>query len=515
MDVKAVKEWLTKEGREELGIPIILPEVANDVFPIAEWALQGEAHQGRQVWFFVSNAVELRSTFPSHLRNRIFPLHPSLLEPIFQRGPFDALLLPIHGFTYADPNYTLNDFWKERGSYVKADCSVHPLYALWGWVSKQKPLRLFGMDHHHAVLWDVKQILRPLGARLDFYWLCDGRPPVNEALPCEIPQFKSSLDIYRPPPMNPLSSEFKEFVKQNNYDGVCTSHSLVTSHKLKELGLPLLHVNSTRFGNDWIQAPEKHAMLVKSLHDMLQRQQLHVLHNNKGDQQYFRQYFPYVPVQQELLVPSLCESLLRLRVRSKRPVKLLIWDTRQTLLQPDGSPFMKELYTKAKGLLGDAIESQAILLANQQGYLPEGFLEDYTAVIHIPYNVSTMSITQQLRANIPVWVPSPDLLEKIWSDSKEPNELSWCMFAAGSESKASVMDHARDPVVVKQWCKAADFYLPHPCLLQFHSVDQLLETAMTTDYEECVQKSEELQVQSRQEIIAAWEQMLKGLNKQA
>jgi hypothetical protein len=515
MDVKGIQDWLTKEYKEELGIPIILPEVANDIFPLAEWALKGEPWQGRQVWFCVSNAVELRSTFPAHLRNRIFPLQPAQLDAAFKRGPFDALLLPNHGFTYADPNYTLTEFWKERGQYVKADLAVHPLYSLWSWVSKHNARKLLGLDHHHAVLWDVKQILRPLGARLDFYWLCDGRPPVNEALPCTIPQFKSSLDIYKPPVTTPLTAEFTEFVKQGTYEGVCTSHSLVTSYRLKDLGLPLFHVNSTRFGNEWIQNPEKHNTLVKSLQECLQKKQLHVLHNNKGDQQYFRQYFPYVSPQQELYVPSLCESLLRLRVQSKRPVKILIWDTRQTLLQPGGSPFMKELYARTKELFGEAIESQAVLLAQQKGYLPEGFLDEFTAVIHIPYNVSTMSITQQLRANIPVWVPSPELLETIWCDAKEPNELSWTVFTPGSERTASWMDQARDPSVVKHWCKTADFYASDPCLLQFSSIDQLLETAMTTDYETCVKKSEEIQLQSRQEIFAAWEQVLQGLNKQA
>lgn len=515
MDVKAIQEWLTKEGREELGIPIIVPDVAKDILPLAEWALQGEACQGRQVWFCVSNAVELRTMLPAQVRNRIVPIHPSQLDAVFKRGPFDALLLPTHGFTYADPNYTLHEFWKVRGQYVKASLESHPLYSAWSWVSNQKPLRLFGLDHHHAVLWDVKQILRPLGARVDFHWLCDGRPPVNEALPCDIPQFKSSLDIYKPAVNTGLRPEFLECVKQGAYDGICTSHSLVTSHRLKDLGLPIFHVNSTRFGNEWIHTPPMHAALVDSLQQMIQTKQLRVVHNNRGDQQYFRQFFPYSSAQQELYVPSLCESIMRLRVHSKRPIKILIWDTRQTLLQPGGSPFMKELYAKTKDRFGEAIESHAILLAHQKGYLPEGFLDEFTAVIHIPYNVSTMSITQQLRANIPVWVPSPELLEQLWCDPKEPNELSWTVFAAGSEATSSWLDHARDPKVVNHWCKTADFYADHPCLLQFSSIDELIQRAMTVDYDTCVKRSDEIHLQSRHEIFAAWDQLLRGFNKGA
>jgi hypothetical protein len=195
-----------------------------------------------------------------------------------------------------------------------------------------------------------------------------------------------------------------------------------------------------------------------------------------------------------------------------RPVKILLWDTRQVLLQSDGSPFMKELYTKSKDLLQDALDSQAILLAEAQTFLPEGYLDNYTAVIHIPYNVSTMSMFQQVRSNIPIWVPSKRLLTKLWSDSKEPNELSWCMFAPGSEAKASTMDNARDPKVIERWLDQADFYNPEvlPLALQFDSIEELLEKIMTTDYQTMMNKSEETHEQRRQDIIYAWERVLQN-----
>lgn len=512
MDVQGLKTCLTKLERRELGIPVILPSFADAIFPIASWALEGTALDARQVWFCVGNAKEIQSQLSDTLRNRILPLPPFTLEAIIQRGPFDALLLPDHGFFYSDPNLTLSSFWTSKGSYQKHLEWSFPGLSLWTWLPKNPPIRLFSLDHHHAVQWDLRQSLRPFGITVDFHWLCDGRPSVNEALPSEIPHFRSSLDLYKPPLSQSCSDEFKAYLKEKGYKGILTSHSLVTWYRLKDLDLPCFHINSTRFGNEWIQTPERHEALVAALKDHLTQGKLRILHNNKGDQEYFHQYVPTVPPQQELTLPSLCESLLRLRIQPPTPAKILLWDTRQLLLQPDGSPFLKELYTKCKQAFGESLDAQSLLMAERQGYLPEGYLDSYSAVIHIPYNISTMSMFQQVRANIPIWVPSKALLAKLWADPKEPNELSWTVFAPGSEANASTLDSVRNPSVIDKWIQLADFYDPTilPLCYQFDSSEDLIQRAFTTDYAAAIKHHEAKQQERRESHAFALEAWIRG-----
>lgn len=513
MNTVKLQECLLKYKREELGIPIVLPSMTQDLEKIFMWALQSSPVEGRQLWFCIGNAKELLQTLPPIMRGRVFPLPASQLSLFFKRGPYDALLLPKHGFMYSDPTLVLTNFWKRRGSYVVCEEFDSDELQLWRWVSNRKSLKLFGMDHHHAVLWDVKKILRALGVQLDFVWLSDGRDPVNEAMPCQIPGFLSSMDLYRKPVDSSLSEETKNFILEDGYDAVVTAHSLVTCHRLKDLGLPMIHVNSTRFGNDWIQDSQKHAGLVSSIESLLKTNRLRIVHNNHGDRQYLHQYIPHIQTNQEVVIPSLCESLLRLREKVPQEPKILIWDTRQVLLQQDKSPFMKQFYMKCKQVLGDKIESQAILLAQNQKYLPEGYLDNYTAVVHIPYNISTMSMFEQVRANIPIWVPSKRLLKELWSNEKEPNELSWCSFAPGSEAKASTMDHIRDSAVVERWLDCADFYNKEilPLVLEFDSVEEFVDKVFTVDYQCLMTKAEETQQQKREEITFAWEQVLNNL----
>ena len=508
MDIQKLKECLDNAGREELGIPIINESISNEVFKITDWTKKNH----KQVWFVVANAKELRNQIPPSLRCRILALSPDQLMPLLQRGPFDALLIPIHGFVYSDPNLTLSEFWASRGSYKKCEDFVDPGWTLWFWISNQKPLRLFGMCHHHAVLWDMKQILRPLGIQIDFTWLSDGRPPVNEAVASSEPPFYSSYDLYKQDLKAPLDNAFKERILSRGYDGVITSHSIITAYRLKDLGLPLIHVNSTRFGNEWIQDSEKHTFLVQEIQKLLDSGRLTVIHNNRGDQQYFKEHFLALP-NQEVYCPSLCESLHRLRVSPPQTQKFLIWDTRQVLLQEKGSPFMKGLYGSLKQSLGEGVESQAILMAENKMYLPEGFLDTYTAVIHIPYNISTMSIFQQTRANIPVWVPSQRLLAELWADPKEPNELSWTVFKEGSENEPHITqwDKVRTLETAKRWASLADFYHDMGCIFEFDSIEDLTKRISSTDYVSAMKESESKQRQRREEIFAVWEQVFYGL----
>lgn len=512
MDVEALKRCLTKLECRELGIPVIFSSFADSIFPLSRWALEGSPLDARQVWFCVGNVDDIRSKLPAEIRNRVIPLHGSKMEAWIRRAPTEALLLPHTGFLYADPNLIVSSFWATRGSYRKETEFSDSTLQLWIWTPKGPRKRLFGLDHHHAVQWDVRQILSPLGVRVDFHWLCDGRPPINEALPTTVPGFSSSLDLYKAHPQKPLSPEFVAYIKEKKYDGVLTSHSLVTTYRLRQLGLPCLHVNSTRFGNEWIQSPENHQHLVSEIQTLLTQKQLWIAHNNKGDMAYFHQYFPCVDPTQELGIPSLCESPVRFRLRATSTPRLLIWDTRQVLLQQNGSPFMKELFQKGKQAWGPALDSQALLMAEQQAYLPEGYLDSYTAVIHIPYNISTMSITQQVRANLPIWVPSKRLLAKLWADPMEPNELSWTVFAPGSETTASAMDRVRDPAVIERWISLADFYDRDvlPLVFEFDSIEELLEKGLTTDYQSAMDAAEASSKERRDAIVFGWDHLLRN-----
>lgn len=491
-----------------LGIPLIPPSLMESCFEFLRWSLEGRAEEGRQIWFVLPEPTLFLRELPSTIRGRILPLSAEQGTFCLSSWPSDALLVAND---YGDPNKSLSPFWEQRGRYVQDSAEISSECALWFWKSNLVPIRLYGIDHHHAVLWDIKQTLRPLNAIVDFVWLCDGRPPVNEAIPGQDGQFKSSLDLYRAPVNHPLDPVFQQRV-ESIYDAVVTSHSLVTAYRLREIQLPQFHINSTRFGNDWVSDPKRHTVLVETIQDMLRKKKLQVIHNNQGDSLYFHQFFT-PDSSRDCILPSLCDSILRHRFKPVTPMKFLIWDTRQVLLQETKSPFMKDLFRACCAKDSRAFQSQAILLAEHQTFLPEGYLDDYTAVIHIPYNVSTMSIFQQVAANIPVWVPSKRLLQELWLNPTECNELSWTVFSEGSEKHASFLDQARNAEAVKCWIDAADFYDNRisECIFTFDSIQELVDRIFVTDYQSAMEKNQESFLRRQENVIASWEMLLKPL----
>jgi hypothetical protein len=510
MNLEALQSVLTQRKSTFVGIPVIPPSLLTDCLEFLRWSLEGRPEEGRQVWFVFPEPKLFQDQLPSTVRGRILPLSVEQGNFCLYSVPSDALLVANE---YGDPNKSLSPFWQERGCYEQESTEISSDCTVWIWKSKFAPLRLYGIDHHHAVLWDIKQTLRPLGITVDFVWLCDGRPSVNEAIPGQDGPFRSSLDVYRPPVTVSLDPVFQERI-QSTYDAVITSHSLVTAYRLREIQLPQFHINSTRFGNSWVTDSQRHPVLVEAIQEMLRKKKLQVIHNNQGDSLYFHQFFTPDP-SSECILPSLCDSMLRHRFQPVTPMKFLIWDTRQVLFQDNKSPFMKALYRACFEKAPDAFHSQAILLAELKTFLPEGYLDAYTAVIHIPYNVSTMSIFQQVAANIPVWVPSKRLLQELWLNPKECNELSWTVFSEGSQANTSFLDQARNPEAVKCWIDTADFYDNRisECIFTFDSIEELLERIFTVDYQFAMKKNQEAFLKRQENVIATWEMLLKPLRE--
>lgn len=508
MDILTLKQKL--DGKTHLGIPYIPTSCFNSMLELFKWSLEGKPEEGRQVWFAFANPATFTKSLSSYIRCRILALSEQQATYYLKTTPSDSLLLHI-SFATQDPNTLLTSFWQARGSYEKQ--SLIGEFTLWFWKPNNPPLYIYGIDHHHAVLWDAKQVLRPLGIYLHFVWLCDGREPVNEAIPSQDPPFYNSLNIYKESVDFSLGKEFIDKI-QSTFDAILTSHSLVTAYRLRTVPLPQFHINSTRFGNEWVADPKKHTILVESLQDMLNKNKLTIVHNNKADCAYAHQFLHIKP-QQELILPSTCQQISRKRFDIVSPMKFLIWDTRQVLIQQNKSPFMKQLFEACIKKYPDAFDSQAILLAKNQHFLPEGYLDAYTAILHLPYNISTMSIFEQVAANIPVWVPSKKLLQKLWTDLNEPNELSWTVFNEGSEKHASFMDQARNPETVAYYTELADFYTSpiSDCIFTFDSIEDLLERIFKENYREKVEKNTASFLKRQENTTASWELLFKPLRK--
>ncbi|CAF3647613.1 unnamed protein product [Rotaria sordida] len=116
---------------------------------------------------------------------------------------------------------------------------------------------------------------------------------------------------------------------------------------------------------------------------------------------------------------------------------------------------------------------------------------NHPAIIHIPYQVSIMSLFEQYRMNIPLLVPSLDLLTKWHYEYSVVNEKTWDQILNGIRSKISrikgILTNVLDPnndlncISIRYWLNFSDFY-QWPHIIYYESIDDLIEKLISTDF---------------------------------
>jgi len=399
------------------------------------------------------------------------------------------------------------------------NCDTH---RVWLWQSVFPKRRALAIDMHMVPM-DAQAVLAAFNVHVDFYFTSDVADILMNAYHSEFFEFKNTSDILGRDYTKPLSEELVRHVRNHGYEFIITGHTLYTTLVFSQLGLPMLHVNSTRYANEYVSHPSAMTFINAGITELLRSGRLTIFHNNRVDEAYFNWYFPWfrkVWPGRCLHVPSLCEYGPRLRVRTPAgPRRYMFWDPRNQTLEGK-SPYLSKLWRALKERLGDRIE-RTYEIKNGAPHIPDGFQDKYAAIIHIPYNASTMSMFEQSRAGIPTWVPSRSLLEALWNLPTEHNELSWYAFSRDKLANAPWPERIDKPAVVAayvartDWCSSSgSSSSSKPILggvLEFNSAADLVDRIDTTDYDTVIAHSHATYPQKRANIYAAYRDFLRHL----
>ena len=145
-------------------------------------------------------------------------------------------------------------------------------------------------------------------------------------------------------------------------------------------------------------------------------------------------------------------------------------------------------------------------------------LYDYKGIIHIPYNVSTMSIFEQYTANVPLFFPSWEFLGKLRKETQGHgvlSETSWNQVHKLS-SNSSIISGRDDPnnfddnQNIMDWAKLSDFYdkenMPH--IQYFDSFEHLDILLNHVNLKEISEKMKEHNQKRKEEIYNRWEKVI-------
>jgi len=152
-------------------------------------------------------------------------------------------------------------------------------------------------------------------------------------------------------------------------------------------------------------------------------------------------------------------------------------------------------------------------------------LAAHQGIVHLPYQVSTMSIFEQYRMNIPLFFPSQELLLQ-WSITRwvvRERTLPWLVRDPRphtfpphpSQQHVPSPNDNDDAEAVKYWLQFADYYtLPH--ITYFNSTEHLaviLQTLTADDLKMISLQMKNFNTKFRKELLMKWMRILQTVAK--
>lgn len=314
-------------------------------------------------------------------------------------------------------------------------------------------LRLFNIDLHISVIADVTHILKDIyGDGIDITnWSISGHnwvfgKPVADVKVVNQHTWK-----------NINEKMIEEFVEQyrdelSQYDGFIVTHTPVLALLYETFNKPIIVVNSCRYeqpfswkgditGWNWLNSKLKNMKNV------------HFISNNRADQEYLKLGAGV----ESTLIPSLC------------------------------------LYTGAT--YTGALNGQVI----QHGTYPPGYTWEWLysnkAIVHVPYEISTMSIFEQYSANVPLFFPTKRFLRELQSLKSVYGPLHPYLGVCAD---------------MNWWIDRADYYsLPH--IIYFDSEQDLNDKIQTLDFQEVSKKMEEHNKLRKAHVYQQWKDVIDNI----
>ncbi|CAF2121680.1 unnamed protein product [Rotaria magnacalcarata] len=313
-------------------------------------------------------------------------------------------------------------------------------------------------------------------------------------------------------PSNEIRRRFYEFYKNQMELNVVDAFVCFHPASMCELYMPfnrsIIVIASTRYELGRFE-PDQWQKWNANLKEIASDPRNLVAANNLYDVEYIR-YFTGLNV---TLLPSFC-SYTNVHYNPTRK-EFLLAATHNFYFEDF---FLKQLDKYLKTVvLSDMIVIKTKALYKHYKY---SALSHHPAIIHVPYQVSTMSLFEQYRMSIPLLVPSLDLLTEWQYQYGVVNERTWDNLNYGKRPNGSrITGESRnvpdpndefDRNAIRYWLNFSDFY-QWPHFVYYNSIEDLAGKLFTTDFQDISVKMKSYNRQLRYSLLKKWRKILKNI----
>jgi hypothetical protein len=276
-------------------------------------------------------------------------------------------------------------------------------------------MKFFNIDCHISVISDIKNIFESLGHKVD-HWSLSGHRWVFDFNKCKSPIINeanwTNLD-------QEMVDQFYDHHKEDldSYDAFICAYPPCFLKLFEKFNKPIIVIAATRYDHPFTNDQTRLDWLEDSLKN---NKNLILTANNQFDQKYCEHFLG----NKWEWIPSLCDY-----TESKYNPK-----KQQSIL-----------FSKFNADLGSNVLHQSSL-----GNYSWKDLYSYKSIIHMPYNISTMSIFEQYQAGVPLNIPSLNfLLELVEQGYPVLTEITF----PTNDPKRN-----RKNFLKKEWLRYSDFY---------------------------------------------------------
>ncbi len=263
---------------------------------------------------------------------------------------------------------------------------------------------------------------------------------------------------------NRFYEEYKDDLR--GYDGFVCTYPPSFSLLYEKFNKPIILQVPIRFEVPFQNNPSGLKRFIDFLRNGIDNKQIIPVCNNLYDKKYCEKYTD----REWILIPNVCDY---------------------TGIEYKGSNNYV-LYSKTR------IDLENSNIVHKDDYLGRAYkwnrLNWVKGIIHIPYNVSTMSIFEQYTGNIPLFFPTPEFNMQLYKSGFSLTELSW------TQSKEDSIE----------WIAMSDYYNQEwmPYISYFSSLRNINDLVNNVDLIEISQKMQLFNVGRKKRIHAKWSDIL-------
>lgn len=343
-------------------------------------------------------------------------------------------------------------------------------------------MKFFNIDLHISVIADISQILENLGHSVDINYLSNhawvfGKSPNN------------SFCINQNNWMKIDKNMCDEFYNQNkdrlaDYDGFIVTHIPALSLLYEKFDKPIIFVASTRYEYPFTNDANRWKWFNEYIN---KNKNIIPIANNLYDKWYCEQFldieFEYIP--------SLCEY-----TNSKHNFK----------------KNLSLLYSRKINISDSEIVNKESI-----GRYTWDNISEYKSIIHIPYNVSTMSILEQYTSNIPMFFPSKNLLFELTKKKLTLTEASYTqVFGLINKSVVDYKDvdpnDTNSDSIIHKLIELSDFYNDNMKYVSYFDDPQDLKNKINNldskDISEKMRKHNEIR---KETVYNSWKKIIEKI----